>query len=162
MHNDYPLAPEKIEISHNMLSKYCRNISKEYGIKIGSVNKLVPNLSNKSKYVLHYENLQLYLSVGIKLTKIHRILKFKQRNLLKKYNDFNTGKKMLLIVLKNIFFKLMNNSTFGAIMEILRKRINVVLVNILKTIKNGLADQVLFHRKFLMKILLLFMKLNQF
>ena len=76
-----------------MLSKYCSNIAKEYGIKIGSVNKLVPNLSNKSKYVLHYENLQLYLSLGIKLAKIHRILKFKQPNLLKKYIDFNTGKK---------------------------------------------------------------------
>ena len=50
--NDYPLAPETLEIS-NMLSKYCSNIAKKYGIKIGSVNKLVPNLGNKSKYVVH-------------------------------------------------------------------------------------------------------------
>ena len=55
MHNDYPLAPEKLEISQNMLSKYCTNIADEYGIKIGGVNKLVPNLVNKSKYVLYYK-----------------------------------------------------------------------------------------------------------
>ena len=48
----------------------------DYGIKIGRVNKLVPNLGNKSKYLFHYKNLQLYLSLGIKLTNVHRILKF--------------------------------------------------------------------------------------
>ena len=78
LHNDYPLAPEKLEITRNMLSKYCSNIADEYGIKIGGVNKLVPNLGNKSKYVLHYRNLQLYLSLGIRFFSIHRILKFKQ------------------------------------------------------------------------------------
>ena len=67
--NDYPLAPEKLEISQNMLSKYCSDIADEHGIKIGGVNKLVPNLGNKSKYVTHYRNLQLYLSLGMKLTR---------------------------------------------------------------------------------------------
>ena len=60
-----------------MSSKYCFNIANKYGIKIGGVNKLVQNLGNKSKYVVHYKNLQLYLSIGMKLTKDHRILKFK-------------------------------------------------------------------------------------
>ena len=106
-HNDYHLAPEKLEISHDILSNYCSNIANKYDIQIGGVNKLVPNLGNKSKYVLHYRNLPLYLSLEVKLVSVHRILKFKQSDWLKKYIDFNTDKKkMLLIVLKKIFLNL--------------------------------------------------------
>ena len=50
----------------------------KYDIKIGGVNKLVPNLGNKSKYVLHYKNLYLYLLLRMNLVKVHRILKFNQ------------------------------------------------------------------------------------
>ena len=77
LHNDNPLAPVKLQISQNMLPKYCSNIASKYGMKADGVNKLVPNLGNKSKYVVHYRNLQLYLSLGMKLTKVHRISKFK-------------------------------------------------------------------------------------
>ena len=103
LHNDYPLAPEKLEISQNMLSKYCFDSANKYRIKIGGVNKLVPNLGDKSKYVVHYRNLQFYLSLGMKLIKIHRVLKFKQSDWFKKYIDFNTDKKRQLIVFKEIF-----------------------------------------------------------
>ena len=61
LHNDYPLATEKLEISQNMLSNYCFDISNEYGIKIVGVNKLVPNFRNKSKYVVHYRNLVVFV-----------------------------------------------------------------------------------------------------
>ena len=84
LHNNYPLAPEKLEISQNMLSKNVSDIADENRIKVGSVNKVVPNLGNESKYVVHYRNLQLYLSLGMNLSKIHRILKFKQCDWLKK------------------------------------------------------------------------------
>ena len=61
LQNYYPLAPEKLKISHNMLSNHCKNIGNEYVIQIGGVKKLVTNLGYKIEYVLHYKNLQLYL-----------------------------------------------------------------------------------------------------
>ena len=113
-----------------MLSDYRNSIASEYGIKIGGINKSVPNLGNKSKYILYYRNFQLYLSLGMKLVNVHRILKFKQSDWLKKYFDFNTDKrKNAADSFEKDFFKLMNNSTFGKTMENLRKRINVKLVN---------------------------------
>ena len=93
LHNDYPLVPEKLAIRYDMLSDYCKNIADEYEIKVGDVKKLIPHLSNKLNYVLHYRNLQLHLSLGMKLTKIHRVLKFKQSNWIKNYIDFNTKKR---------------------------------------------------------------------
>ena len=57
-----------------MLSKYCSSIAYNYGIKVGEVNKLIPNLGNKKNYVMHYRNLQLYISLGMKVTKVHKIL----------------------------------------------------------------------------------------
>ena len=58
-HNDYPLDPEKLAVSSDMLSKYCKEIADKYEIKVGDVRKLIPNLGNNTKYVLHYRNIQL-------------------------------------------------------------------------------------------------------
>ena len=130
LQNDYALAPEKLEISQDMLSKYCSDIAKEYGIKIGGITKLVPNLRNKKKYVIHYKNLQLSLSLGMKLIKFHRILKFKQSYWLKTYTEFNTDKrKKAANSFEGNFLKLANNSIFGKCMENLRKRKNIELIN---------------------------------
>ena len=113
-----------------MLSRYCKKIADRYKIKVGDVKKLIPNLGNKTKYVLHYRNLQLYLSLGMRLTKIHRVLKFKQSDWMEKYIDFNTDKrKNAANDFENDFFNLIINSVYGKTMENLRKRINVRLVN---------------------------------
>ena len=66
LHNDYPLAPDKIEIKKK-LSKYQMMIADFLDIPIGDVKKLVPNLFDKKKYVLNYRNLQLYLTLGLTL-----------------------------------------------------------------------------------------------
>ena len=78
LHNDYPLAPAKLAVSSDMLLKYCKRIDDKYEIKVGDVKKLIPNLGNKTNYVVHYRNLQLYLYLEIKLIKIHGVLEFKQ------------------------------------------------------------------------------------
>ena len=69
LHNDFPLVPEIFTVSNDMLFKYCKNIGDKYEIKVGDVEKLIPNLGNKTNCVVHYRNLQLYLSLGIKLKK---------------------------------------------------------------------------------------------
>ena len=84
LHIDYPLAPEKRPIPYNMLLDYCKKIADEYEINVGDVMKLISNLGNKTNYVLHYKNLQLYLSLEMKLTKIYKVLKLNQSDWIKK------------------------------------------------------------------------------
>ena len=90
LHNDYPVAPEKAKVFKNMLSGYCKKIAEKYKISIGQMNKLIPTLKDKKEYVLHYWNLQLYLDIGLKIKKVHRVLEFDQSPWLKQYIDFNT------------------------------------------------------------------------
>ena len=80
LHNDYPLAPERLAIPYGMLWDYCKEIVDEYGIKVGDIKKLIPDLGDKTNYLLHYRNLHLYSPLEMKLTKIHRALKFKESN----------------------------------------------------------------------------------
>ena len=67
--NDYPLAPDRIEMKRKILSDYQLKIAHLYNISIGNAKKLVPNLFNQEKNVLHYKNLLLYLRLGLKLKK---------------------------------------------------------------------------------------------
>ncbi|XP_061187991.1 uncharacterized protein LOC133196056 [Saccostrea echinata] len=129
-HSDYPLAPESFKIKPEMLSPYQKDLLTRLGMKDGSATKLVPNLFDKEKYVVHYRNLQLYLALGMRLTKVHRVLSFKQSPWLKTYIDFNTTmRKGAKNEFERDFFNLMNNSVFGKTMENLRKRVDIQLVH---------------------------------
>ena len=125
VHNAYPLAPERMVVKKEWMSDY------QHGL-LGTgveVEKLVPNLYNKNRYVLHYRNLQLYLSLGMRLTKVHRALSFQQSCWMKPYISLNTElRKKATSGFEKDLFKLMNNSVFGKTMENLRKRVNVKLV----------------------------------
>ena len=109
LHSDLPFLPERMEINK------CK--------------KLLCNLSNKKKYVVHITSLKQTLNHGLKLKKIHRIIEFNQKAWLKPYIDMNTELRKLA---KNDFekdlFKLMNNSVFGKTMESIRKHKEIKLV----------------------------------
>ena len=109
LHNDYLLAPEKHSIPYDMLSDYCKKIADEFRIKVDDVKKIIPNLGDRTNYVVHYRNLKLYLALGIKLTNINRVSKFKQPDWMEIVIDFNMEKrKMLLIVLKKSWLLIMS------------------------------------------------------
>ena len=96
LHKDYPLAPEIMSVSEDMLSKHKKELHyKYYGkeAKDEDTKKLILSLMDKKKYVLHISALKFYLQHGLKLKKIHRIISFKQSNFLKPYIDFNTEKR---------------------------------------------------------------------
>ena len=94
LHNDYTLAPDKIEIKKEMLSKYQLIIADFHKTYIGNVKIFTPNFFDKEKYVLYYENWQLYLRIGLKLKKINRILESNPSQWLKSYVEFNTQKRV--------------------------------------------------------------------
>ena len=111
LHNDYPFCPERVK---------CKN----------GVEKLIPNLNDKTKYIIHYKNLIQCLRAGIKLKKIHRGIKFVESEWMKPYIDKNTNlRAMAKNNFEKDFFKLMNNSVFGKTMENIRNRVDVKLVN---------------------------------
>ena len=110
LHNDLPLCPENKETKNK-------------------INKLIPNLNNKEKYVIHYRTLLLCLRLGLKLKKIHKAIKFEESDWMKSYIDKNTRLRTLADNdFEKDFFKLGNNSVFGKTFEDETKRCSVELV----------------------------------
>ena len=123
-HSDYPLAPERVTIEESMLSPFQQKNFPSCQKK--PQTKLTPNLNNKSNYVLHYRNLKFYIQQGLVITKIHRVLTFKQSAWLAPYIDYNTKcRAASKSKFGKEYYKLMNNAVFGKTNENLRNRMRV-------------------------------------
>ena len=116
LHNEYPLAPGRLIVN--------------------KVEKLIPNLNEKKKYVLHHKNFKQYLDLGLKLKKIYRGIAFSENAWLKPYIELNTNlRSKAKHEFENDFFKLINNSVFGKTIENIRNRVNIRLVSNHKPLK---------------------------
>ena len=125
LHNEFPLCPEQLQIKDEWLSEYQKILRKELQIK-GKSNKLCLTLFDKEKYVIHYKNLKFCLENGLILTKIHRVLKFKQSQWLRPYISLNTYlRQNATSKFEENFAKLMNNSIYGKTCENVRRYKNV-------------------------------------
>ena len=109
-HNDYPLAPEKMNVN--------------------GVEKLICHFKPRKNYVVHYRNLRQYLEMGLKITAVHRGISFNQSPWMETCIRKNTElRKTAANSFEKDFFKLMNNSVFGKTIENIRKRQNIILVD---------------------------------
>lgn len=121
-HSDFPFCAEK-----QQLPKQAFEILKE---KASKFPKLLLTLFDKEKYVIHYQMLKQALRHGLKLKKVHRILKFRQSTWLKPYIDMNTElRKKATNDFEKSFYKLLNNAIFGKTMENMRLRVDIKLAN---------------------------------
>ena len=132
LHSDYPLAPDHLKITREMLSPTAKRFLDDNAQKFTTHTRLAPNLFNKEKYIVHVKTLQLYLSLGMVLKKIHRGVIFRQKAWLKPYIDFNTKKRQEATNdQEKDYHKLAINCIFGKNME------NVRLYTNIKMIQNG-------------------------
>ena len=125
LHSDLPFLPRRM--------------------KIDKCKKLVCNLQNKNKYVVHIKSLKQALNDGLKLKKVHRIIEFNQKAWLKPYIDMNTElRKLAKDDFEKDLFKLMNNAVFGKTMENIRKHRDIKLVTTDKK-RNKLVSEPNYH-----------------
>ena len=125
LHSDLPFLPKKV--------------------KIDKCKKLVCNLRNKKKYVVHINSLKQALNHGLKFKKVHRVIEFNQKAWLKPYIDMNTElRKLAKDDFEKDLFKLMNNAVFGKTMENFRKHRDIKIVTTDKK-RNKLVSEPNYH-----------------
>ena len=125
LHSDLPFLPKRI--------------------KIDKCKKLVCDLRNKKRYVVHIMSLKQALNHGLKLKRVHRIIEFSQKAWLKPYIDMNTElRKLAKDDFEKDLFKLMNNAVFGKTMENIRKHRDIKLETTDKK-RNKLVSEPNYH-----------------
>ncbi|MES9884868.1 MAG: hypothetical protein ABW185_28820, partial [Sedimenticola sp.] len=150
-HQDLPLAPEKRKIGEDELSPFATHLWRQLNgehCKMTNVEKLVTSLDDKDHYILHIRNLQLYVSLGLTIKKVHRVLEFYQEAWLKPYIDFNTAKRALAKTeFEKSFYKILNCSVFGKLLENQKKYKDIKLVSSEKRLNTLIAKPTYSSRK---------------
>ena len=149
IHDTFPLAPERLIPKDEWLS------AKQKSLKYTKANeKIVLNLLDKERYVLHKEALQFYISKGLKVKKCHSVMTFKQSKCMKEYIEKNNkARNRAKTEFERNFFKLMNNSVYGKTIENVRNRVNATMcMNKKKFLKHAndlkCKDFTIFHDEF--------------
>jgi len=132
-HSMYPLAPQKIAIPPAQWSDYSYKLASETEgpscFKTGP-EKLVPDLTPRRDYVVHYQNLKYYLQCGMRLVRIRRVLAFEQRNWMREFVNFITEKRQKAVSdFESSFWKLILNSIYGRLLIDKSKHVNMKLVS---------------------------------
>ena len=124
---NFPFCPYQTKADPDLFSGYMNNVNQP---NYKPTSKLMCDVTNKPKYMMHYRMFKFYLNQGMKVTKIHTIYKFKQSPWLGKYIDHNTQKRTVAKPnFEKDLYKLMNNAFFGKTMENVRDRTNLEFIN---------------------------------
>ena len=133
---NFPLCPYQTKADPELFTTYMNSV-KQPNYK--PTEKLMCDLTNKYIYMMHYRMFKFYMTLGMKVTKIHTIYRFKQSLWLAKYIDHNTQKRTKAKTnFEKDLYKLMNNAFFGKTMENVRDRTNLEFIphtNIIQIIK---------------------------
>ena len=125
----FPLAPEHLEITEDSLSELQLKYLEIENKTIDKTKKLLLTLYDKKNYVVHYELLKYYESLGLKVTKVYKTISFKEENWLEDYINFNTNqRKIAKSDFEKDLWKLMNNAFYGKTCENIRNRCNINLI----------------------------------
>ena len=120
---DYPPAPVKEIVQDEWLSDCQFSLKEQYNIPEAKVPKLLQTLFDKKNYVVHYKLLQLYVQLGLRITKLHRVLQFNQERWLEPYITLNSNmRKNATNKVQQNYYKLINNSVYGKTIESKRRQ----------------------------------------
>ena len=124
---NFPLCPYQTKADPSLFSDFLNSV-KQTSYK--PTPKLTCDVTNKQKYMMHYRVFKFYISMGMKVTKIHCVYRVKQDNWLEKYIDHNTKKRTVAKTnFEKDLYKLMNNAFFGKTMESVRDRTNLDFID---------------------------------
>ena len=124
---NFPFCPYQTKADPDLFSSFMNNVNQP---NYKPTPKLMCDVTNKSKYMIHYRMFKFHLNQGMKVTKIHIIYRFKQSPWLAKYIDHNTQKRTVAKTnFEKDLLKLMNNAFFGKAMENVRDRTNLEFID---------------------------------